>query len=285
MIETAQPPHVTESYAKDFPHDDLFAFLQSKDGEVVRAARGRRTFRFEHASKAYFAKVHTGVGWGEILKNILRLRRPVISASNEWRGLQCLPKLGIAVPKLVAYGSLGVNPARLRSFVITEALDNTITLEVLCRQWRDQFPENFKRVLINEIARITRILHEHGMNHRDFYLCHFRIDADVAASACSDSFDGLYLMDLHRVQSRPRVPLRWRVKDLAGLLFSAFDAPMTSRDLLRFAARYRAASPRQARQQDRRLWRRVYRVAARLYRAEHGRPPRNKGLFEPWRVK
>ena len=49
--------------------DALFEVMAHLDGEVYREVASRRTFRFEHDGKAYFAKVHFGVGWKEIIKN------------------------------------------------------------------------------------------------------------------------------------------------------------------------------------------------------------------------
>ncbi|MST95429.1 MAG: hypothetical protein EXS33_09230 [Pedosphaera sp.] len=40
----------------------------------------------------------------------------------------------------------------------------------------------------------------------------------------------LFVIDLHRAQLRDRVPARWLVKDLGGLLFSALDCGLTRRD-------------------------------------------------------
>ena len=82
----------------------------------------------------------------------------------------------------------------------------------------------------------------------------------------------LYLMDLHRAQLRHRVPLRWLVKDLSGLLysgmFSAHDLPLTLRDYLRLVEAYCGTPWRQCLRQRRRLWERVLRRALRDARKE-----------------
>ena len=105
-----------------------------------------------------------------------------------------------------------------------------------------------------------------------------RLRADFPASA--SVFDGMAaeedghrqrLIDLHRAQIREHTPRRWRVKDLAGLYFSAMDCGLTRRDLLRFIRHYGAGRPRQA--SDQRLWRQVERQATGLYRKAHGREP------------
>lgn len=279
MADADDRSDIVPYYASLFPSKDLLTYLESRDGQVVRTAHGRRTFRFTENGRAFFAKVHTGVGWREIVKNLITFRLPVVSAANEWRATRHIETLGVRVPSAVAFGERGRNPAHLRSYLVTEALENTLTLEQVAQRWAKQPPPaRLKRRIIDEIARIARTLHGNGINHRDFYLCHFRIDERVVDDPQHGDFAGLILMDLHRVQIRRRVPFRWRVKDLAGLLFSAFDVPLTRRDLLRFMARYRGVSMRQTLEDDGRLWQRVVRVAARLYRSQHGRKPRGPAM-------
>ena len=78
-------------------------------------------------------------------------------------------------------------------------------------------------------------MHRAGVNHRDFYICHFLLHTDKAVTA--DDFR-LSLIDLHRAQVRATTPHRWRNKDLAGLYFSALDIGLTRRDRLRFLRDY-----------------------------------------------
>lgn len=53
----------------------------------------RRTLRIEVAGQGYlFVKIHRGVGWKEILKNLLSLRLPVLGAGNEWRAIARLAR-------------------------------------------------------------------------------------------------------------------------------------------------------------------------------------------------
>jgi len=85
------------------------------------------------------------------------------------------------------------------------------------------------------VARMTRRMHQAGVNHRDCYICHFLLHIDQPPTA--DNFR-LSLIDLHRAQIRPRVPRRWRDKDLAGLYFSALNIGLTRRDKLRFLQTY-----------------------------------------------
>ncbi|WP_456448957.1 lipopolysaccharide core heptose(I) kinase RfaP [Thiolapillus sp.] len=207
-------------------------------GRVYRNPPGanRRTLRFERDGQGYFLKLHWGVGWGEIFKNLFSLRLPVIGAGNEWRAIQRLESLGVETMRLEAWGEEGWNPARRRSFVVTRELENTISLEDYCASWKQSPPDpGLKRQLIGRVAAMTRQLHENGLNHRDLYICHFLLRQPWDGSAGSLH---LYLIDLHRVQQHRRLPRRWRVKDVGSLYFSAMDLGLTNRDRLRFLRGY-----------------------------------------------
>jgi hypothetical protein len=111
------------------------------------------------------------------------------------------------------------------------------------------------------------------LNHRDFYLCHFLVrDRDWTKWTPDDRLD-LVLIDLHRVQRRESVPERWLVKDLGGLLFSAMDAGLTRRDLLRFITTYRQGPWREVLKRESAFWRKVRDNALKLYDTIHRREP------------
>lgn len=228
-------------------------------GEVFRHMDNRLTQRIELGGKSYFIKQHFGVGWGEIFKNLFQGRLPIISASNEWRALEKLKTLQVAAPKLMGYGERGMNPATLQSFVIMEALTETISLETLCATWQKEPPTfAFKHRLIKAVADIARIVHTNGMNHRDFYLCHFLLDISQGLPlAMTAETVTLSLIDLHRTQHREVTPERWIVKDLAGLLFSANDIGLTKRDWYRFAKYYSARPLRDVLALEEAFWQKV----------------------------
>jgi heptose I phosphotransferase len=216
---------------------DPFAEVEALQGQVLRELEGRRTLRIEIGGRGYFAKIHRGVGWREIFKNLICLRLPVLGARNEWQAIEHLEKLGLDTLRMVAFGERGRNPARRHSFIITEELAPTINLEDYCHDWPRTPPDPaLKRALITRVAKIARTMHESGMNHRDFYLCHFLLHTD---SPPAPGAMRLSIIDLHRAQIHARLPaLRWRRKDLAGLCFSSLDIGLTRRDLLRFLRAY-----------------------------------------------
>ncbi len=238
-------------------------------GEVFRepVGAGRRTLRFERDGVGYFLKLHWGVGWREIFKNLFSLRLPVLGARNEWRAIQRLEQLGVETMQLAGYGEEGWNPARRRSFVITRELEDTVSLEDYCLDWPSRPPAAaLKWALIRRVAEISARMHTHGMNHRDMYICHFLLQRPWSGP---DRPLHLYLIDLHRVQIRKAVPHRWRVKDLAALYFSALHIGLTRRDLFRFMRYYAGYGLREILQGEQAsLWREAERRALHLERTK-----------------
>jgi hypothetical protein len=266
MIELAP------AFASGLPGDvDPFNYIMQLDGELYRDVANRRTLRFELGGKRYFLKAHYGVGWKEIFKNLLQLKLPVVGARNEWQAIQRLEQLGVATMTLVGYGERGSNPAKRQSFVITEALEETESLEDFCAAWEQDPPVTtagirLKRELIKRIAKISRIMHSNGINHRDYYICHFLLDVSgdvltVPPSSLRLSLIDLHrvqlrlsLIDLHRVQLRKKTPERWIVKDVGGLYFSSMRIGLTRRDIYRFMIEYRGKPLRATLAEDARFW-------------------------------
>lgn len=239
-----------------------FEEVMALEGPPIRAKEGRRTFRLELGGRGYFFKIHSGIGWREIFKELLSLRKPTVSALAEKRAIEAVTRLGIPTMTVAGYGERGSNPARLQSFIVTEEIADTATLEELCADWRRKPPAFAqKQRLLRTVADIARRLHESGINHRDFYLNHFRLQRDR-----------LYLMDLHRAQLRASIPRRWRIKDIGALYFSAADIGLTRRDFLRFVRLYTGKPLRRSLREDAAFWSAVTRRAEKYYRREWQRP-------------
>lgn len=263
-----------EELAAYFKGEHGFDQILSLEGDVYRHLEGRRTFRWECNGRGYFIKVHLGVGWAEIFKNLLSLRLPVLGADNEYQAIRKLEELDVPTMTVAGFGRRGLNPARRESFLITDELTDVISLEDLCRDWPTRPPgPKLKRALICEVARMARLLHDNGLNHRDFYLCHFLAEKSSLGPAETGERPMLHLIDLHRVQIRERVPLRWLVKDLGGLLFSALDIGLTFRDYCRFLREYTGSDLRHLLRKDSLPLGRIIDRAVGIYRRDFGRTP------------
>jgi hypothetical protein len=241
---------------------NIFRGVKQLDGQVYREVENRRTIRFEWQGKGYFAKIHSGVGWLEILKNFSQFKVPVLGASNEWYAIEKLNQLGIDTMYPVAYVSEGWNPAKIHSSIVTRELEPTESLEDYCAN--NELSPVMKRGLIKKLATTSRVLHENGVNHRDYYICHFLLDL----SSIDENDPKLFLIDLHRAQIRKVTPDRWKVKDIGGLFYSAFDLELTLRDLFRFMRIYSGRSLRATLQIDKIFWRAVFLRAESLYQQD-----------------
>ena len=225
-----------EPFATSWKDKDPFAEVENISGDVSREVKTRRTLRFDFENNSYYLKLHHGISYSEALKNILQFRLPVLGADREWRAINELTKVGVDTMVGVAYGEKGSNPIKKTSFIITEDLSPSISLEDYCKDWAHNPPAySIKRMLIKRVATMVRKMHLAGINHRDCYICHFLLALP---------FDGqesnlkLSVIDLHRAQFRDSVPTRWRDKDLIGLYYSAINIGLTFGDYCLFLKTY-----------------------------------------------
>jgi len=266
---------VRDDFSQNLPDIDLFQWAKdvadsAASEDIYRNKEGRKTLRFSRDGRSYFLKIHTGIGWAEIFKNLLQARLPILSARNEYQAVEALTQLGVDTMSVAAYSCSGHNPAAIKSVIITDDLVGTVSLEDYCSDWATNsppFPVRLKLIL--KLADSASKMHRAGINHRDFYLCHFHLDE----LSLSEDKPRCYLIDLHRAQIRKKTPRRWLVKDLGGLYFSAMDYGVSRRDLLRFLRHYSQGGLRAALGVDRGFWQRVESNAHRLYRKENARPP------------
>jgi len=237
-------------------------------GAVFSKGNNRRTFSIDLDNRHFFIKIHTGVGWKEIFKNIFQFKKPVISAKNEWQAIKKLGTIGIPTMSIAAYGEKGANPATIQSFVMTDTLPDVLSLEKFCPEYfsgrLDKGKILLKRAIIKKLAEIARTIHGNGMNHQDFYICHFLIQ--INDKRITPETLRLFLIDLHRVMIHPKTPQRWIRKDLAGIYFSSMDLPLTKRDLFRFMIEYRQSSLKKIFIKEKNFWEKIEKRAMKIYK-------------------
>ncbi|MWP63197.1 lipopolysaccharide core heptose(I) kinase RfaP [Gilliamella sp. Pas-s25] len=215
---------------------DPFAEVELISGKVYRAVKQRKTLNFELAGQSYFIKIHRGTTVKEIVKNLISLRLPVLDAKQEWGAIHRLAQAGVNTMDGRAFGRKGLNPLTRHSFIITQDLNPTISLEDFTNSWLTKPPSyHLKRSLIVYLAKMVAKMHAAGVNHRDCYLCHFLLDLPLFENQQKIK---LSVIDLHRAQTRNKVPTRWRDKDLIGLYFSSTKIGLTDRDIWLFLKVY-----------------------------------------------
>ena len=217
-----------------FTNEDVFDVAQNIEGKVFRKYENRVTKQFQVQDKSFFIKFHGPVGWKEIFKNLIQIKTPVVGAQREYEALNHLSINDINCPKIKGFGKKGLNPSKSSSFLVTEELYETISLEdFFLKGLHKDLTYKQKCNLIDVSASLIRRMHLTGLNHRDLYLCHLHIKKEI-------DFDNIeiHLIDLHRAQIRSVVPRRWIVKDLGGFFHSAIQFDFTERDFYRFMMSY-----------------------------------------------
>lgn len=231
---------------------DAFEEVKLLQGEVFRELETRRTLRFELSGESFFLKWHRGTSLKEVVKNLLSFRMPVLGADREWNAIHRLRDLGVDTMQGVGFGEKGWNPLTRTSFIITEDLTPTISLEDYCADWVVNPPAvQVKRMIIERVATMVRKMHQGGINHRDCYICHFLLHLPFSGQQKDLKIS---VIDLHRAQMRAAVPARWRDKDLIGLYFSSLEIGLTQRDIFRFLCIYFNQSLREILHAEQRLF-------------------------------
>jgi heptose I phosphotransferase len=214
---------------------------------------GRLVLQAGDGTRAFYIKRHGPARWREWIKPFLRLTRPVLGAQPEWDAMLRFHAAGIPTMTPVALGRSG-----RRSFVVTEALDDCERLDHWVVANQAERPQETQQ-LVGLVAQMTRTMHQAGMHHQDFYLCHLLLPSHGPRR--------VHVIDLGRVRPHSHLASRWIVKDLAQLQYSA--GPLSFRERLRFLRLYLG---RRLERGDRRLIRRIQRKAAAI--ARHSRKNR-----------
>lgn len=246
--------YINEPSLKKMAFEDFI----NLSGQVYRQQKNRTTSKVVIGNAPYFIKTHLKLGWLNWLLSILKGHHTKIGAESEWKAIKALEKLQVDTMTIAAYGHNGQCPPLNESFILTESLENTESLEDYTRDWKNTKPAHKeKRALIKRLAEISRTLHNSGINHRDYYLCHFLKP--------NDATDKLHLIDLHRVQIRKSTPIRWQIKDLSSLYFSAMHIPLTQNDCFYFMRIYEQRSLKEIMHDNLKFWQTVNQKANALY--------------------
>jgi heptose I phosphotransferase len=215
------------------------AFSYSGEG-YLRTHANRDNFHItaetDGRSYEFFLKRHRGFELKEALK-FLMTRRPFRTAGGrEWDNILRLCALGIRTARPVAFGRQRFLIFERKSYLITERIrggtpfDDYVKERLSGRMPAVTLRE--KHALLWDLGDLVRRLHRAGFTHMDLYLNHFFV---------SDTPEGdkaLYLIDLQRLAKRWIFRKRWIVKDLAAILYSTRNLPLTRTDLARILMAY-----------------------------------------------
>ncbi len=151
-------------------------------------------------------------------------------AGLEWARMWQLVRAGVNGPQPIAMGELLHRGDEMRSAVLMKSVAGK-SLESWCGEWKIDDHEHIS-ALIEPAASLIRKFHNQGFVHRDLYLAHLFFDPEA------DIEDSLSLIDLQRMIEPRTLRLRWIVKDLASLNYSAPQPLVTRTHRLRWLRRY-----------------------------------------------
>ncbi len=257
----------------DCPVTDRFHAKQGRStGRLILQQGARRL--------TVYLKRHHRLSWWRGLLATLWPRADWSPAVQEARNLERVRAQGVPVPAVVAAGECIGPWGRLRSFLAVEELADMLPLHEaipLAAERLDPITfQRWKRSLLQEMARLTCLLHGRRWFHKDLYLCHFYVARGDTATL--PAWRGrVHLIDLHRLAHHPWTWRFWQTKDLAQLLYSSDVPGVTARDRLLFWRLYLGA--------ERRTWRgrwlrRIVLLRWRRYRGHNERHGRGAG-FQP----
>lgn len=185
------------------------------------------------------------------LKNFLSLRPCRFpGARNEWEAIIEFHRRELPTMQPLACGAADGNSCIL-SLGITDYVRASDLFAKFAKGERTR-----RRKLIRRIAELAAGMHLAEMAHQDFYLVHMFIR--------EKEDDRVFLIDLQRVIFEGSFSERWRVKDLAQLLFSA-DNLVSKTDILYFWKIYTDMAGMEM-YRDNSLINRIFRKAARIRR-------------------
>ena len=219
---------------------DFNTLMHYKNGTVIKKAiKERSTVKIALKDNggeigAYLKRYHDP-GFKARVSSLLRFSFPR-SAMDEWKNILAFHTRGIPTMVPLSAGIRKPSGFKKESFLLTREIEGVERLEhYLPRHFSPPLNSHHikeKRGLIKELALLVKRMHLSGFNHRDLYLCHILLKKDA------ENNWKIFFADLHRVDQRKKVALRWRVKDLAALNYSSDKNLITRADRLRFITHY-----------------------------------------------
>lgn len=193
--------------------------------------------------RTLFIKKYWARGFTDLRKTWLRgafLGRSKVR--REFENLALLRAAGLDAPTPVAYGEERRARALLRSFLITESVENAMTLTEFIRDHLTALPPDVRRRtgarLINALADYTRRMHAARFVHHDYFWRNILLNGT--------SLEHFWLIDTPKGRRWRARELRHRAKDLATLDAAApffFRASERLAFFLRYTGARRLAEP------------------------------------------
>jgi heptose I phosphotransferase len=211
---------------------DSFARVMAlPEGFLRRDFPGRRTSRLElQCPDGRRQTIYLKRYLPDYLSGLSRLLRrlagkTIDEARDEWEAGMEIAALGIPTLDMIARGQDARDGHAVRSsFIMTAELSGAQEGHHYTRKL-DRLE---RRRLLRRVAELTRRLHAAGWVHKDLYLGHYLVTPTPTPTQPEPS---IVLIDLQRCVQPCCFTQRWRVKDLAALVYSSLKAGVTASDL------------------------------------------------------
>jgi len=202
--------------------DNIFTFARGKNLAQPNLASFRERIMFEtdNPKTTLFLKRYQNIPKFNQLKNWLARHKKISTMACDFEPAENLRKFGINTPQTIAFGQQWQSFFEKRSFIVTEKIPDSFSLE-------EKLPKKTKNFIEN-LAAFVRKFHNTGFRHRDLYLCHI----------FCNSKGQFTLIDLNRVFKPLVFSRKFLIKDLAQLYYSAPGNIFTKTDRLRFFLSY-----------------------------------------------
>lgn len=229
---------VAPEYAEVFHQQNLTTFdgfMRFAGGQQYKKNLYREVIRLEFpSSKPMFLKRHLRQKRWDSLKSWLFLQKPKSAARQEIESIGYLEAIGVATMKPVAFGEMPQRIWEPCSFLITEEIAQGEKLERYLVEAHSKWQEDlaFRRELIRRLAFMLRNMHTHNIHHQDFYLGH------ILLTWHNTQDFSLVVIDLQRMRKKHRLSLRWKIKDISQLNYSAPWPLVSIADRIRFFHEY-----------------------------------------------
>ncbi|MGB8226576.1 MAG: lipopolysaccharide kinase InaA family protein [Sedimentisphaerales bacterium] len=206
--------------------DDIFSFSGGKNltKDNLASFRQRIMFDTNNPKTTLFLKRYQNIPKSVQLKNWLTRGKIISTMTCDLQPAENLRNLGINTPAVVAFGREWGGLFEKRSFIITEKIPDSTSLE-------EKLPDSFyrdRKKFIESLAAFVRKFHDAGFRHRDLYLCHIFCNSQGQFT----------LIDLNRVFKPLFFSQKYLIKDLAQLYYSAPGKIFTETDRRCFFLNY-----------------------------------------------
>jgi hypothetical protein len=209
------------------------AIYNYRNGEIIKKVKNKTVIRLEFQNDnirlGFYLKRHglEFVGFYRLFRRLFLKDGP--QGRLEFENICDFrnSKFPTVVP--VAAGEKFHRLLWVKSFLITEDFSPYISLEALLEKQPHFFtgPENLqrRRILLSEISRLARNMHQQGFNHLDFNATHILVYYENGLRPPK-----LALFDFQRVTRRKFLRFRWKIKSLARLNYSLPVGVFTEED-------------------------------------------------------